>query len=98
MDSCVTESFRSMTKHDQDLYFPDGNVVLYVQDKEGNSTNFRLHKSILAKHSAVFHDMFSMPSPTTPVETESYDGVPLVELHDEPEDLKTFLMNLYEPL
>ncbi|EGO20518.1 hypothetical protein SERLADRAFT_476777 [Serpula lacrymans var. lacrymans S7.9] len=45
------------TKHD-DLWFCDGSVVLRAEN-----TIFRVHKSQLSRHSAFFHDLFSLPQP-----------------------------------
>jgi len=39
--------------------------------------------------------MFNIP---TPPDMDLYDGVPVVQLQDDPNDLKAFLTFLYEPL
>ncbi|KAH6911768.1 hypothetical protein BKA70DRAFT_1560042 [Coprinopsis sp. MPI-PUGE-AT-0042] len=41
------------------VWLPDGNIVLQTEDKR-----FRVHKSMLAKHSTVFDDMFKVPQPS----------------------------------
>ncbi|KAI5896125.1 uncharacterized protein SCHCODRAFT_02676049 [Schizophyllum commune H4-8] len=53
-------------------WYDDGSVVLHVED-----TLFRVHRSILAKHSEIFRDAFALPAP---VEAEEHDGFPLVRL------------------
>ncbi|KAL0952535.1 hypothetical protein HGRIS_006794 [Hohenbuehelia grisea] len=87
-----------------DLYFEDGNLVLSAMDEETaldhNTehqivTFFRVHRSILAKHSPVFRDMLAFP---TPQDVERYDGVPHVRLYDSCDDLTGFLTAFYEPL
>ncbi|KAJ7647045.1 hypothetical protein FB45DRAFT_821630 [Roridomyces roridus] len=77
---------------DSELHFEDGNIVLAAQD--GPTTYFRLHKSILVKHSPVFADMFAMPQPPT---TDMYDGVPLVQMPDKTKPLRDFIAFLYDP-
>jgi BTB/POZ domain len=79
---------------DEDLYLEDGNVVLSVNDLEGNVIHFRVHKSVLARQSSVFKDMFSVPSPAS---VDMYDGAPLVRLHDDSKEIKRFLQALYDP-
>ena len=82
---------------DEDIYYEDGNLVVSANGGTNGDTGivyFRVHKSILGKHSPVFKDMFSLPSPE---EVEQHDGVPLVHVHDDVSDLRSFLKALYEP-
>lgn len=81
---------------DEELYFPDGNVVLSVNDNSGNFIFFKIHQSMLSKHSAVFADMFSLPASSVSA-TEVYDGAPLVHLQDDAKDVKQFLRVIYDP-
>ncbi|KAG5636342.1 hypothetical protein H0H81_008365 [Sphagnurus paluster] len=81
--------------NDPDLYFPDGNLVILTRDREGNHTYFRVHQSILSKHSKALSDHI-FPDSSNPVR-EIYDGVPLVEFQEDPRDLNIFLKFLYEP-
>lgn len=79
-----------------DLWFSDGSVVLQAE-----STLFRVHKSQLARRSVVFSDMFTLPQPvvTTSHATfadESYEGCPVVRLHDSAEDVSNLLLALYD--
>lgn len=78
------------TKRDDDFWFEDGNIVLIARNIE-----FRVYKGILAKHSPVFHDMFSLPPPAAP-ESSGNTAVPIgtctvVHLSDSPEDLRHVL-------
>ncbi|KAJ7037762.1 hypothetical protein C8F04DRAFT_952250, partial [Mycena alexandri] len=41
-----------------EYWFGGGDIILQVE-----STQFRLFKSILSKHSSVFRDMFTIPLP-----------------------------------
>ncbi|KDR78554.1 hypothetical protein GALMADRAFT_243974 [Galerina marginata CBS 339.88] len=58
-----------------EFYFPDGSVVIIVE-----KTAFRIHQSMLARHSDVFRGLWDVPQPAA---TELYDGCPAVELHDD---------------
>lgn len=81
--------------HDTELWLSDGNVILVTaketsDDKAYNA--FRCHKSMLAKHSPVFHDMLSLPQSA---EDEEYEGVPVVRLPDSTDDVRGLLKILY---
>ncbi|KAF8906803.1 hypothetical protein CPB84DRAFT_1675429 [Gymnopilus junonius] len=73
-----TESRLVEPVKNSDFWFEDGNVVLQAQ-----TTQFRVHRSILARHSNVFKDMNGMPQPA---EQELLDGCPVVHLYDDPKD------------
>lgn len=45
-------------KRDAEFWYSDGNIILVARDVE-----FRVFKGILAEHSPVFRDMFSLPQP-----------------------------------
>jgi hypothetical protein len=79
---------------DEDLYFEDGNIIISASNASGDLIYFRVHKSILSKQSIVFRDMFSLPSVS---DVETYDGVPLVHVHDDAKELKQFLQGIYDP-
>ncbi|KAF7967490.1 hypothetical protein HWV62_34055 [Athelia sp. TMB] len=57
------------------LWFSDGNIVL-----QAGGTQFKVHQSILARHSAVFKDMFTVPQPIKG--NEVVDGCHLVHVSD----------------
>ncbi|KAJ7045779.1 hypothetical protein C8F04DRAFT_1025777 [Mycena alexandri] len=80
---------------DPDFYIEDGNVVLSAKDStHTHTTYFRLHKGMLARASPIFRDMFTLSSPSA---MEDYDGVPLVEMHDDAKDLRELIALLYDP-
>ncbi len=59
---------------------------------------FRVFRSTLSRHSPIFRHMFSLPQSSNVPEEETMDGVPVVELHDDPEDLAHLLSALHDPL
>ncbi len=97
-----TNNIPSVKIHDK-LWYNDGSIVLAT-----DVHLYRVHKSILAKQSTVFRDMFhgsgnsgdeSMEGSSACVDScsEQWDGLPLVKLvGDEDEDVCHFLMALYD--
>ena len=76
-------------RHPQ-LWFDDGNIVLRAQD-----VVFRVHRSMLSRHSEVFEGLFALCQPS---EDELYDGIPMVELHDTSNELADLLNGIYTGL
>ncbi|RDB19498.1 hypothetical protein Hypma_013601 [Hypsizygus marmoreus] len=72
-----------------------GNLVILTRDDAGNHTYFRVHQSILSKHSKALSDHIFPGS--LPSVRDEYDGVPLVEFQEDAKDLNMFLKFLYEP-
>ena len=84
------------TTHHENLYFSDGDLVVASSLEENARTLFRVHTPIVARHSPVFKDMLSFPIGESS-KTELYDGVPLVLLPDEMEEIAALLDVLYNP-
>ena len=84
------------------MYYEDGSVVLSGLTNDGFRQYFRVHKSILARHSQVLADLFSLPPllahGSTTEFAESYDGVVHVQMPDSVEELTSFLTMFYDPL
>lgn len=79
----------SFTRH-QEFWLYDGSIVLAVEN-----TLFRVHKTILANHSEVFADLFTIPQP---VGEEMMDGCHVVRLYDDSEeDFVNLLRAMYHP-
>lgn len=69
---------------------------------------FRVHKSQLARHSAFFRDLFSLPQPSADSATSAsptalqidttneIEGCPVLRLFDTAEDVENLLMALYD--
>ncbi len=75
---------------DRLIYFQDGSVVLVA-----GMICFRVHQTLLAKHCSIFRDMLDIPHPQ---DQELYEGVPRVDLQDDPAIVRAFLRVIYEPL
>lgn len=73
-----------------EFYFSDGSVVIIVE-----RTAFRVHQSVLARHSDVFNDMWDVPQPNR---TEKYDGCPMVVLSDSVNDFIDVMRVIYDAL
>ncbi|KAI0091080.1 hypothetical protein BDY19DRAFT_680917 [Irpex rosettiformis] len=80
----------NFTKH-PDLWFEDGNVVLVAE-----GIGFRVYGGLLAKHSKIFCDMFSVPQPELKAE-DTCEGYPVVCLPDDgAEELAAVLNIIYD--
>ena len=92
-----------ISAHHPTLYFDDGNVVLSALSKtEEGRKYFRVHRSVLCRHSPVLADLFELPplrenGPTHDIK-EVYQGALHVAMPDTVEDLESFLNVLYDPL
>ncbi len=73
-------------ERDRELWYEDGNISLVA----GN-TEFRVFKGILADHSPVFKDMFSLPQPPNPAPSQASEACPVVHLTDSPEEVRHLL-------
>lgn len=71
----------------EQLWFEDGSIVLQAEN-----TQFKVHRSILAKNSPIFADLFKIPHPAS---EPTIDGCPIVHLQDSAEDVKHVLLILY---
>ncbi|KAJ6551382.1 hypothetical protein B0H19DRAFT_1264030 [Mycena capillaripes] len=72
-----------------DIWHDDGSVVLQAE-----STQFRVHWSVLSLHSTFFRDMRSLPQPDG---QSSIEGCPVIQLHDSSVDVEHLLNALYNP-
>ena len=77
------------TKHTS-YYFNDGSIVLRVEN-----VLFKVHSSILGRHSEVFRGMDELPQPE---DCEKVDGCPVVDLQDDVEEFTDTLGAIYDPL
>ena len=78
-----------MCSSDLTVWFSDGTIVLVVEDEA-----FCVYGGMLAQSSAVFRDMLLVPQLDA---AETFEGRPLVRLHDSKLDLTYFLKALHNP-
>jgi hypothetical protein len=78
------------------IYFPDGNIVLDVVEDD-RVMRFRVHKSLLSRHSDFFRDMFDIPQPPQNP-SGLVDGCSVISLTgDSIDDWKILFNALYDP-
>lgn len=94
-----SETGAELRRH-EDLWFEDGSVICQAE-----TTIFRVHMSQLARHSALFRDLFSLPQPApsdlsiqlrSQGQLSDCEDCPLVYLHDRAEDVGNLLTALYD--
>ena len=74
-----------------DFWLYDGSIVLSVE-----SCLFRVHQTILANHSEIFSDLFTLPQPAEDAE-EMIEGCRIVHLPDSESDFVDLLNAIYRP-
>ncbi|KAI0640920.1 hypothetical protein C8Q79DRAFT_920597 [Trametes meyenii] len=86
----VPNDVTQQPSQDEEFWFEDGTVVLVAGDVQ-----FKVYKGILAEHSPVFKDMFSLPQPSQPAEHAAQPTTPfgtsVVHLTDSSEDFRHIL-------
>ncbi|KAI0312614.1 hypothetical protein OF83DRAFT_1176462 [Amylostereum chailletii] len=85
-----------------DLWFSDGNIVLRTvftppESPIPHHTMYNVHKGVLALNSSVFHDLFEGSQAAFNIGSEMYEGIPVMDMPDSPEDVAHFLKALYFP-
>jgi len=86
------------TYENPDLWFDDGNLIIRTVLSDNRAyTVCKVHKSVLASHSNVFHDLFDGPQAAFDAASDQYDGLPVIQLPDAPSEVNDFLKALYFP-
>ncbi|KZP11463.1 hypothetical protein FIBSPDRAFT_899028 [Athelia psychrophila] len=78
---------RSTTR--SDIWLEDGNIVIQAE-----GTQFKVYRGILAAHSPIFKDMFSMPQPPSEAEV-TVEGCSVVHVADLAVDVAIILRALF---
>ncbi|EIW58074.1 uncharacterized protein TRAVEDRAFT_125234 [Trametes versicolor FP-101664 SS1] len=86
----------ALIEHDPDFWFADGSVVIIAE-----GVGFRVHMSLLSRHSPVFRDIFAVPQPAPGPGNESdgggsYQGVPIVHVSERAHDMRCLLHAIYD--
>ncbi|EIW56963.1 uncharacterized protein TRAVEDRAFT_151611 [Trametes versicolor FP-101664 SS1] len=87
VDASRPDAFPGVVRH-QEYWFDDGSVVVIAQD-----TAYKIHKSMLARHSEVFNGLFSVPQTSA---DDHLDGCPVVPVPDSSADFSNLLKALYD--
>jgi len=74
-----------------DFWLYDGSIILSVE-----SCLFRVHQTILASHSEVFADLFTVPQPDEEGD-KTIEGCRIVDLSDDENDFVDLLNAIYRP-
>ncbi|KAF7351123.1 BTB domain-containing protein [Mycena sanguinolenta] len=82
-----TEDDAPITRSDH--WYKDGSVVLQAENVQ-----FRVHWSLLSKHSSFFRDLEGLPQPPN---QPTIDGCFIVYLHDSAVDVQYLLDAIYDP-
>ncbi|KAM5535545.1 hypothetical protein V8D89_010789 [Ganoderma adspersum] len=85
------ETYLVDLRQDQDFWFEDGSVVVIAQ-----TTAFRVHRSVLSRHSDTFSGLFSIPQPASPESLELIDGCPVVRVANSAHDFLCLFRALYD--
>ena len=75
---------------DTEYWYSDGTVILLARAEVA----FRVHRGILADHSTVFGDLFTVSQPQG---GEWYEDCPIVNLSDGPGEVRWLLRAVYHP-
>ncbi|CAA7261819.1 unnamed protein product [Cyclocybe aegerita] len=73
----------------EELWFEDGSVIIQAE-----STQFRVHKTILARSSSIFRDIFEIGEQSA--SEAVVDGCPVVHVSDSAVEMHHFLLLLYD--
>ncbi|CAK5284137.1 unnamed protein product [Mycena citricolor] len=77
-------------------WMEDGNVCLVTADSD-KPTAFKVHRSVMARHSEIFESMFMVPQPPSEV-VETAEGCQVVRMWDPPQELASLIEAIYDGL
>ncbi|KZV76820.1 hypothetical protein PENSPDRAFT_679837 [Peniophora sp. CONT] len=88
----------------EELFLADGNIVLRTRSIATSGeppvssvrlTHYRVHKAVLGLNCAAFKDLLEGMSDDAFGNSEMFEGVPVMDTHDEQKDLDVFLKAIY---
>lgn len=91
MDAISEDSELPVEVTCSEIWFEDGNIVLRAE-----ATLFKVYRGALAKNSAVFQSILSIPPPPSGTD-ETFEGCPVVHLSDSALDVANVLQALFDP-
>jgi hypothetical protein len=84
----------SAISHSTEYWFSDGSIILLAE-----STLFRVHLSVLARHSEIFTDPSLIPQPAGEQPKDKViEGCPVIRISDSAKDIAILLSLLYDPV
>ncbi|KAI0055891.1 hypothetical protein BV25DRAFT_1832812 [Artomyces pyxidatus] len=86
--------------HSKDLWLQDGTIIVRTTSTEtpATITLYKIHKFILALHCSTFASLFEGTHALFDAGSESYDGLPIMDMPDAADDVRDFLKALYFPI
>ncbi|KAK7048519.1 BTB domain-containing protein [Favolaschia claudopus] len=92
----LPQSVRARERKSEAAYFDDGNIILRCEESQDSSVIFRVHRSVMARHSEVFNSMFLVPQPEADM-VETVDGCQVVQMWgDSAVELANLIVALYD--
>lgn len=106
-----SSSFQPNIVKKTDLWLTDGTIIIRTVSQVPPTTNtqptdapfpptytlFKVHRSVLAKHSPVFSGLFGLDQQALESASESFEGIPVMELPEPAEHVESLLKALYFP-
>lgn len=87
-----------------DLWLKEGNIVIRTSSPappDGShltQTLYKVHQSVLSLNSQFFEGMFGLDQGAFAAASEQFEGVPIMDLPDIPDDIGFVLRSLYFPM
>ncbi|KAI0084538.1 hypothetical protein BDY19DRAFT_970801 [Irpex rosettiformis] len=88
-------TLQSELLQDPDIWMVDGNVILAVKDRDNVTWGLKCHKSVLARHSTVWDQLFFLNQPP---HADNDDSTPVVTPTDSHGVMRTLVQILYNPM
>ncbi|THH16557.1 hypothetical protein EW146_g4103 [Bondarzewia mesenterica] len=98
--SLASDNSRNVEKiviRSDSLWLDDGNIIVRTTSAHAYFL-YKVHKSILSLHSPVFRGLFDLPQDAFHSASEHFEGIPIMDLSDDPVDVDGFFNALYLPM
>ena len=103
-DELNSSSLPVVSCRSPDLFLADGNIVLRTRSVTTSGdppapseilTHYKVHKAVLGLNCAAFKDLLEGTNDDAFSGSEMFEGVPVMDTHDQQEDLDVFLKTIY---